>query len=226
MQNQNFLTENSFGFLFPEYTVEAQTNFKHNKELYNILQKLKKQNKNMSKSSYVLLDNNQVFLTIGGYQTDLKKSLTEYNSKDKNISQKDEEILKSLQKNVFSYVASEYINNYYKNNLGNAELLYKNWFVEYDKNSCQEIHTHGFTLLTMVYFVKVPKKLKMIGPHEEGCLVITDTKNTFQGTKSKYIKPEEGKIVAFPAYYPHYTLPIISDDTRAVIVEDIFAKRD
>jgi len=227
MQNENFITENNFEVLFPNYILEVQTNFKYNKEIYNILQKLKKQHKNMSQTPDTIEGEEGHYQTIGGYQTTLEKSLTEYNSTDKGITKKDEEVLKSLQKNVFDYAAIKYIEKCQFNFTRGKELLYKNWFVEYNKNSFQEIHTHGFTLFTMVYFVKVPKQLKYIGSQpkrKEGSLVITDTKTLNAGLGTKYITPEKGKIVVFPGDYPHYTLPVVSDDTRAVIVEDIFVK--
>ena len=100
------------------------------------------------------------------------------------------------------------------------ELLYKNWFVFYNKNSYQKVHTHGNNLFTMIYFCKVPKTSN----ENEGQLVITDVKNKSNGIESKYVTPVETKLVIFPAYYPHYTLPIFSDTERVVIVNDIYLR--
>jgi hypothetical protein len=100
-------------------------------------------------------------------------------------------------------------------------LLYKNWFVLYDKNSFQEIHTHGDSLFTSVYFVKTLKNKNLY----EGNLVITDTKSNYFGLRTETIIPEEGLIVTFPANYPHYVLPVVQDDTRAVIVNDMYISR-
>ena len=100
------------------------------------------------------------------------------------------------------------------------ELLYKNWFVFYNKNSYQQVHTHGNNLFTMIYFCKVSKTSN----EKEGQLVITDVKNKSNGIESKYVTPVETKLVIFPAYYPHYTLPIFSDAERVVIVNDIYLR--
>ena len=113
-------------------------------------------------------------------------------------------------------------------NFFGADLLVRSWFVKYDKNAFQELHSHGGTILTQVYFVKVPKDLKFIGTQpqrHEGSLVISNTKTDWDGLRTAYIKPEEGKLVTFPAEYPHYTLPIVSDDERYVIVQDIYGKK-
>ena len=63
------------------------------------------------------------------------------------------------------------------------------------------------------------------GDRYEGSLVISNTKTDWDGLRTAFIKPEEGTLVTFPVEYPHYTLPIVSDDERYVIVQDIYGKK-
>ncbi len=73
-------------------------------------------------------------------------------------------------------------------------------------------------MFTSVYFVKSLKDKNSF----EGNLVITDTKSDYFGLKTETIVPEEGLIVTFPGNYPHYVLPVMQNDIRAVIVNDMY----
>ena len=71
-------------------------------------------------------------------------------------------ILNRLQDEVLMPSFKKFCKNANYNFFG-ADLLVRSWFVKYDKNAFQELHSHGGTILTQVYFVKVPKDLKFIG---------------------------------------------------------------
>ncbi len=229
MPNENSVTDqtkNNFRILFPDYILEKQSNFDCNKELLDVCKKVESKYENFAQTPDSVEGDERFFATVGGYQT--KQSTPFLNFKEKDgISKYDVSILERLQNEVLMPSFHKFIEDAdYK--FDNADLLTKSWFVKYDKNSFQELHTHGDTILTQVYFVKVPKDLKFIGTQpyrHEGSLVISNTKTDWNGLRTAYIKPEEGKLVMFPAEYPHYTLPIISNDERYVIVQDIFLKK-
>ena len=197
--------------LFPDFYVEHLTNFEHNDDLYEVLCSLKKSNTN---------DNSETY-TVGGYQTHLDKPLTDQKSTDKGMNDLYEKVLNKFTDDILKPAWNFYLDKLNIKLAKDDRLLYKNWFVFYDKNSYQQVHTHGSNLFTMIYFCKVPKNLN----EKEGQLVITDIKNKSKGIESKYITPVETKLVMFPAYYPHYTLPIFSDKERVVVVNDVYLRR-
>ena len=197
--------------LFPDFYVEHLTNFEHNDDLYEVLCSLKKSNTN---------DNSETY-TVGGYQTHLDKPLTDQKSIDKGMNDLYEKVLNKFTDDILKPAWNFYLDKLNIKLEKDDKLLYKNWFVFYDKNSYQQVHTHGSNLFTMIYFCKVPKNLN----EKEGQIVITDIKNKSKGIESKYITPVETKLVMFPAYYPHYTLPIFSDKERVVVVNDVYLRR-
>jgi len=197
--------------LFPDFYIEHLTNFEHNDDLYKVLCSLKKSNTN---------DNSETY-TVGGYQTHLDKPLTDQKSTDKGMNDLYEKVLNKFTDDILKPAWNFYLDKLNIKLEKDDRLLYKNWFVFYDKNSYQQVHTHGSNLFTMIYFCKVPKNLN----EKEGQLVITDIKNKSKGIESKYITPVETKLVIFPAYYPHYTLPIFSDKERVVVVNDVYLRK-
>ncbi len=198
-------------YLFPDFIVEKVTNFEHNDDLYEVLCSLKKANINDNLETY----------TVGGYQTHLDKPLTDQKSTDKGMNELYKIVLNKFVDKILKPAWNFYLSKSKIKLEKDDELLYKNWFVFYNKNSYQQIHTHGGNLFTMIYFCKVPKILN----EKEGQLVITDVKNKSKGVESIYITPVETKLIIFPAYYPHYTLPIFSDEERVVVVNDIYLRR-
>jgi len=238
---EKYLSDNTdgvrFGVLFPDFIIQEQTGFTLNKELYTLCKKLEEQgHKNIAQRPE--LSNNSpknVYKTLGGYQTEFDRPLTDLTAEQDNISKDDELLLKKFQTEVLN----KYINFYTKKQFpglhpetkipglsDKTELIYNSWFIRYDKDAFQLLHTHGFKLFTMVYFCKIPKNMKLIGQDlYEGTLIVTNTKSEYQGLRTANIVPEEGKIVIFPGEYPHYTLPVLSDEDRVVIVEDVYIKQ-
>ena len=232
--NENSVTDqtkNNKTILFPDYIIEEQTNFSYNNELYNICKKIEsKGHKNYAQTSGSDEDSYS-YQTIGGYQPDLGKAFTDLKSQEDGITLEEENIVSKLQSDIFNKYVNKYVPEQFPRFLEDKDLklLYKCWFVKYNKNSFQDLHTHGSRLFTMVYFVKVPKVLNLIGKKPntfEGSLVISNTKHDPFGLKTIKVTPEEGKIVIFPADYPHYVMPMFSDEDRVVIVEDIYLKQD
>jgi hypothetical protein len=223
-QKESFYTEKyKKSILFPEYLTIKQTNFKYNKELLDIMFFLKQKYQgtnlqvNQTPEKYKV---DPFTYTVGGFQMS-GKHFTHYNEDD-GLTKEQTNILKLFKTDVLDVTIKDYLENL-KSFCVNTDdkLLYKNWFVLYDKNSFQEIHTHGNTLFTSVYFVKTLKHKNSY----EGNLVITDTKSDYFGLKTETIVPEEGVIVTFPGNYPHYVLPVMQDDIRAVIVNDMYISK-
>jgi hypothetical protein len=223
-QKENFYTEKyKKNILFPDYLTVKQTNFQYNKELLEIMFFLKEKYEGTNLQVNQTPEKYKVppfTYTVGGFQIG-GKHFTSYNEND-GLTSEQTDILKLFKKNVLDETIQDYLKNFNNISINDSDkLLYKNWFVLYDKNSFQEIHTHGDSLFTSVYFVKTLKNKNLY----EGNLVITDTKSNYFGLRTETIIPEEGLIVTFPANYPHYVLPVVQDDTRAVIVNDMYISR-
>ena len=219
-------TKNNFRVLFPDFILEEQSNFDCNKELLDVCKKVESKYENLAQTPDSVEGKDKFFATVGGYQTKSSNPFLNFKEED-GISKFDVSILNRLQDEILMPSFKKFCEKA-KYNFFGADLLVRSWFVKYDKNAFQELHSHGGTILTQVYFVKVPKDLKFIGTQpqrHEGSLVISNTKTDWDGLRTAYIKPEEGKLVTFPAEYPHYTLPIVSDDERYVIVQDIYGKK-
>jgi len=217
-------TKNNLKLLFPDYILEEQSNFDCNEELVNICKTIESKYENFAQNPKK--NEKTSIKTIGGYQTKTSKPFLEFDVQD-GISEIDVSILKRLKNEILNPAIHRYIKEL-NLNFNNLDLITNSWFVKYNKNSFQELHTHGTTIFTQVYFVKIPKELKFIGSQPkryEGTLIISNTKQDWDGTRMEYIKPEEGKLIMFPAHYPHYTLPIISNDERIVIIQDVHLKR-
>ena len=229
MPNENLVTDqtkNNLKILFPDYILEQQTNFAFNDKIYEACKSVESKYKNFAQNPNINENEQKHFQTIGGYQPKLPKPFLDLTVED-GLTKENELYLKKLQNEILIPSIHNYIESA-KFDFNNDELITKSWFVKYNKNSFQELHTHGTTVFTQVYFLKISKELNFIGSQPkryEGSLVISNTQQDWDGTRMAYIKPEEGKLVMFPGQYPHYTLPILSDDERIVIVQDVFLKR-
>src|SRR5210317_327013 len=115
--------------LFPDFYVEHLTNFEHNDDLYEVLCSLKKSNTN---------DNSETY-TVGGYQTHLDKPLTDQKSDDKGMNDLYEVILNKFTDDVLKPAWNFYLDKLNIKLEKDDRLLYKNWFVFYEKNSYQQV---------------------------------------------------------------------------------------
>tara|TARA_B110000285_G_C14872355_1_gene489831 strand:- start:60 stop:809 length:750 start_codon:yes stop_codon:yes gene_type:complete len=217
--------------LFPTYIGKYKLEFSQREVLFNLTNKFRKKYNSRSQSSGEI-EKSGDFYTIGGFQMNLFENLGVHNFTDlrveHGITQEEEDALKTLAK-TFRIISNDFAENYSGDFFDSkGKVYYKNWFVMYDKNSFQEIHSHsGGNLWTQVYFLKLPKDLKYIGskPHrKEGSLVITNNSPNHNGSQVKYITPEEDMVVMFQGKFPHYTLPMISEGYRCVIVNDFYTK--
>ena len=219
--------------LFPTYIGRYKLEFSQREVIFNLMNKLREKYDSRSQKPGET-EKPGDFYTIGGFQMSLFENLGVHNFTDlrveHGITQEEEDALKTLA-NTFRIVTNDFADNYGGDFFDlQGTMYYKNWFVMYDKNSFQEIHSHGGSnLFTQVYFLKLPKDLKYIGSkpnRKEGSLVITNPSANHNGTQVEYVTPEEDMIVMFQGKFPHYTLPVISEGYRCVIVNDFYKKDD
>jgi len=215
--------------LFPSYIGKYKLQFSQKEVIFNLMNKLREKYDSHSQKPGET-EKPGDFYTIGGFQMSLFENLGVNNFTDlrveHGITQEEEDALKTLA-NTFRIVSNDFADNYGADFFDlQGTMYYKNWFVMYDKNSFQEIHSHGGNnLFTQVYFLKLPKDLKYIGSkplRKEGSLVITNPSPNHYGTQTEYVTPEEDMIVMFQGKFPHYTLPMISEGYRCVIVNDFY----
>ena len=228
IQNKNFLTESKTETLFPDYISIRRHNYPNNQKLFEIMLSLKEKYSNTKFQTNQALDKYRqpqhkdggFTYTVGGFQMN-KGNFTELKKED-GLTNEQVQTLDHFKQHVLFPTISDYQKNLKFTLSDKDDLLYKNWFVLYDKNSFQELHTHGAsTIFTSVYFVKTPKKKYDF----DGNLVVSNTKTEFVGLRHKDIEPEEGLMVTFPNDYPHYVLPFHGDGYRAVIINDMYVRK-
>lgn len=102
------------------------------------------------------------------------------------------------------------------------------WVNFNDSRECMNTqHIHGETF-SGVFYLKAPEesgRLVLVNPGINrlwnGCN-LTQSKNQFTGEMIK-IDPEEGSVILFPAYLPHFVEPNRHDDERISISFNIIA---
>jgi uncharacterized protein (TIGR02466 family) len=102
------------------------------------------------------------------------------------------------------------------------------WAVVLRSGGCQLPHFHPAAFVSGVYYVRVPEITKScdVG-NQAGFLKFgspTDVAPAAVGdlTRVTYsIRPQEGQIVLFPAYFWHYTVPFEGDEPRISVAFDV-----
>jgi hypothetical protein len=101
------------------------------------------------------------------------------------------------------------------------------WAVVYPGDGRQMSHIHDDGWLSGVYYVSVPKTSS--GNPRAGCLVLGSVEHNRAsidppwGTRD--IRPVPGRLVLFPSYMPHATIPTKSTDNRICISFDVIPTR-
>ena len=196
-----------FYTLFPCLIYDTQLNFKKNNVLAKIMKDIQKNNLDKDdKKSY----------TLDGFDWKSDKAIFDLDVED-GLSKKEADVVLEFKKELISAL------DVYKNEFTRihgkprASLAYKSWFVIYKSKSQQELHTHGDSMFTSVYFVKSPK----LNNDNEGKLVIYNRVSEYDGIRRYMIKPKPGRLVIFPSSYPHNVFPHYSKDDRMTIITDV-----
>lgn len=99
------------------------------------------------------------------------------------------------------------------------------WAVVYPGDGRQMSHIHDDGWLSGVYYVSVPKTSS--GSSRAGCLVLGSLEHNGPSVDPPWgtrdIRPVPGRLVLFPSYIPHATIPTKSSDRRICISFDVVA---
>jgi uncharacterized protein (TIGR02466 family) len=102
------------------------------------------------------------------------------------------------------------------------------WAVVYSGEGHQVAHIHGTGWLSGVYYVSVPKQ--SCSDPRNGCLVLgameIEGLNLAPPWGMRDIHPCSGRLVLFPSYVPHATIPTGSPNKRICIAFDVKPSRD
>jgi uncharacterized protein (TIGR02466 family) len=97
------------------------------------------------------------------------------------------------------------------------------WAVVYPGDGRQVAHIHAGGWLSGVYYVTVPKT--SYDELRSGCLVLGALELKGQSVDPPWgirdIRPAPGRLVLFPSYVPHATIPTKSTDARICIAFDV-----
>ena len=101
------------------------------------------------------------------------------------------------------------------------------WAVVYPSDGRQVSHIHDDGWLSGVYYVSVPKTSS--GNPRAGCLVLGSLEHNGPSVDPPWgtrdIRPVPGRLVLFPSYMPHATIPTKSTDQRICISFDVIPTR-
>ena len=198
--------------LFPSVIFDEVLNFKHNDVIEKVIKDI--QRKNIGK------DDKKSY-TLDGFDWKSEKAVFDLTEKD-GVTKLQAKILKDFKDNFLLPKLNDYKNEFtFIHGTPRAKLAYKSWFVVYKKKSQQELHTHGDSMFTSVYFVKTPDTKNI----HEGKLVIYNNVNEYSGIRRILIKPKPGRLVIFPSNYPHNVFPHYSNKDRIVVITDVKEKK-
>lgn len=94
------------------------------------------------------------------------------------------------------------------------------------KEGHHESHIHKVGWLSGVYYGKLPAVMENETQNSQGCIEFGRPINYVDsGNNPKFhiLRPKEGMVVLFPAYFYHRTIPFETDDTRFTIAFDLIA---
>lgn len=97
------------------------------------------------------------------------------------------------------------------------------WAVVYPGNGRQRAHYHPGAWLSGVYYVNVPKNISE-DPYRGNLVIGALEQDDFTVEPPwgvRYIQPSAGKLVLFPAYFPHATIPTQSNENRICVAFNV-----
>ena len=104
-----------------------------------------------------------------------------------------------------------------------ARARLRAWAVVVPGEGRQVAHIHPDGWLSGVYYVRAPEVIR--GEARAGCLVLGSLEVAGKGVEPPWgtrdIKPEPGRMVVFPSYIPHATLPTNAPGERICISFDV-----
>lgn len=103
-----------------------------------------------------------------------------------------------------------------------ASWRLQTWAVVMERGGHQVAHTHDDGYLSGVYYLRVPESVA--GGGAGGCLELGRPADKLAGDGShdvRLIRPRPGRLVIFPSYCVHRTVPLDTDETRISIAFDV-----
>lgn len=100
------------------------------------------------------------------------------------------------------------------------------WAIVLQAQGHQIPHNHPSAWLSGVYYVKLPAIVGVSGQGEAGWIEFGRPPDHFHRTVEPEVRafqPEEGKMVLFPSYFYHRTVPFETAETRISIAFDVLA---
>lgn len=100
------------------------------------------------------------------------------------------------------------------------------WSIRMNKNGFHTMHVHPKGWLSSCFYVQLPSQVET-SEKREGWIKFGEPNLTRAGVLAaeKYVKPAIGKLVLFPSYMWHGTIPFDSDEHRTTIAFDVTAKK-
>lgn len=98
------------------------------------------------------------------------------------------------------------------------------WAVVMREQGHQVAHIHPTAWLSGVYYVQVPAGVSAIGEGHAGWIEFGRPDSIFQREtplQTCHLRPEPGKMVLFPGYFYHRTVPLQGDDPRICVAFDV-----
>lgn len=119
------------------------------------------------------------------------------------------------------------VDDYLKDSYGRYVCLHTNkvrlkpWVVILNKGGYQKPHIHPAGIVSGVFYLEVPDFIAKSANSSEGWIEFGISPEK-QGNDPKYaIRPEEGKLLLFPSYLAHRTIPLKRDCSRTCIAFDV-----
>ncbi len=108
------------------------------------------------------------------------------------------------------------------------EFTYESWIVVLNTNGHQAPHIHPGAWLGGVYYVKLPEDFDSQATPDAGHIVFGKGQEGLHNTDSPdtvTLKPVEGDLIIFPAYFWHHTIPLESDSERICLAFNVIEKK-
>jgi uncharacterized protein (TIGR02466 family) len=97
----------------------------------------------------------------------------------------------------------------------------KPWIVILNNGGYQKPHVHPAGVVSGVYYLQIPPHIAESEIPSEGWIEFGISPEE-EGNDPKYaVRPEEGKLLLFPSYLAHRTIPLITDCTRICFAFDV-----
>lgn len=108
-------------------------------------------------------------------------------------------------------------------NHGRSELI-GCWSVRLKRDGFHFNHVHPEGWLSSAYYVETPPEIEA-GERKSGWIKFGEPRFSIPGaTPEKFVKPKAGKLVLFPSYIWHGTVPIEGESPRLTIAFDVETK--